>query len=160
MGVVGAGLMAAQIGVLLAGRLGVPVVLRDLDDERVAAGLAAVRAAVERQVRAGRLDEAAGRALVGRVTGTTTLDAWSPSKEGTRLACQLSSGGDEESLLHVLDVETGALLDGPVDRCRSSPVAWVPGGEAFFYVRRLPPEQVRRTMSATRRALRSGRSRR
>ena len=75
-------------------------------------------------------------------TGTTTLDAWSPSKEGTRLAYQLSSGGDEESLLHVVDVETGALLDGPVDRCRYSPVAWVPGGDAFFYVRRLPPGQV------------------
>jgi prolyl oligopeptidase len=75
-------------------------------------------------------------------SGTTTLDAWSPSKEGTRLAHQLSSGGDEESLLHVLDVETGRLLDGPVDRCRYSPVAWVPGGEAFFYVRRLPPDEV------------------
>ena len=75
-------------------------------------------------------------------SGSTTLDAWSPSKEGTRLAYQLSSGGDEESLLHVLDVETGALLDGPVDRCRYSPVAWVPGGEAFFYVRRLPASEV------------------
>ena len=75
-------------------------------------------------------------------TGTTTLDAWSPSKEGTRLAHQLSSGGDEESLLHVLDVETGALLDGPVDRCRYSPIAWLPGGDAFFYVRRLPPGEV------------------
>ena len=75
-------------------------------------------------------------------SGLTTLDAWSPSKEGTRLAYQLSSGGDEESLLHVLDVETGALLDGPVDRCRYSPVAWVPGGEALFYVRRLPPDEV------------------
>ena len=75
-------------------------------------------------------------------SGTTTLDAWSPSKEGTRLAYQLSSGGDEESLLHVLDVETGERLDGPVDRCRYSPVAWVPGGDAFFYVRRLAPDQV------------------
>ena len=75
-------------------------------------------------------------------SGTTTLDAWSPSKEGARLAYQLSSGGDEESLLHVLDVETGRLLDGPVDRCRYSPVAWVPGGDACFYVRRLPPDQV------------------
>lgn len=72
-------------------------------------------------------------------TGATTLDAWAPSKEGTRLAYQLSSGGDEESLLHVLDVATGERLDGPVDRCRYSPVAWQPGGEAFFYVRRLAP---------------------
>ena len=75
-------------------------------------------------------------------TGRTTLDAWSPSKEGTRLAVQLSCGGDEESLLHVLDVASGARLDGPIDRCRYSPVAWVPGGDAFFYVRRLAPEQV------------------
>ncbi len=75
-------------------------------------------------------------------SGATTLDSWAPSKEGTRLAYQLSSGGDEESLLHVLDVETGEALDGPIDRCRYSPVAWVPGGEHFYYVRRLPPEAV------------------
>ena len=75
-------------------------------------------------------------------TGTTTLDAWAPSREGSRLACQLSAGGDEESLLHVLDVATGDRLDGPIDRCRYSPVAWVPGGDAFFYVRRLPPGDV------------------
>jgi prolyl oligopeptidase len=75
-------------------------------------------------------------------TGATTLDAWSPSKEGRLLAYQLSTGGDEESLLRVLDVDTGEVVDGPIDRCRYSPVAWEPGGEAFYYVRRLPPEQV------------------
>ncbi|MGY1708392.1 prolyl oligopeptidase family protein [Geodermatophilus sp. SYSU D00758] len=75
-------------------------------------------------------------------TGTTTLDAWSPSWEGDRLAYQLSTGGDEESRLHVLDVATGDLLDGPVDRCRYSPVAWLPGGGELFYVRRLAPDQV------------------
>ncbi|SOE02301.1 prolyl oligopeptidase family serine peptidase [Blastococcus haudaquaticus] len=74
--------------------------------------------------------------------GTTTLDAWSPSWEGDRLAYQLSTGGDEESKLHVLDVTTGEPLDGPIDRCRYSPVAWLPGGEELFYVRRLAPDQV------------------
>jgi prolyl oligopeptidase len=74
--------------------------------------------------------------------GTTTLDAWSPSWEGDRLAYQLSTGGDEESRLHVLDVATGELVDGPVDRCRYSPVAWLPGGEELFYVRRLAPDAV------------------
>ncbi|WP_369252345.1 prolyl oligopeptidase family serine peptidase [Geodermatophilus amargosae] len=74
--------------------------------------------------------------------GTTTLDAWSPSWEGDRLAYQLSTGGDEESRLYVLDVATGEQLDGPVDRCRYSPVAWLPGGEELFYVRRLAPGQV------------------
>jgi prolyl oligopeptidase len=72
--------------------------------------------------------------------GTTTLDAWQPSKEGDLLAYQVSHGGTEESVLHVLDVATGALVDGPVDRARYSPVAWEPGGRAYFYVRRLAPE--------------------
>jgi prolyl oligopeptidase len=74
--------------------------------------------------------------------GTTTLDAWAPSWEGDRLAYQVSVGGDEESLLYVLDVATGEILDGPIDRCRYSPVAWLPGGEELFYVRRLAPDQV------------------
>ena len=75
-------------------------------------------------------------------TGATTLDAWQPSKEGHLLAYQLSQGGSEESVLRVLDVRTGELLDGPIDRARYSPIAWLPGGEAFYYVRRLAPQQV------------------
>ena len=75
-------------------------------------------------------------------TGTTTLDGWQPSKEGDLLAYQLSEGGTEESVLRVLDVATGELVDGPIDRTRYSPVAWLPGGKAFYYVRRLPPGQL------------------
>ncbi|MDX6258025.1 MAG: prolyl oligopeptidase [Frankiales bacterium] len=75
-------------------------------------------------------------------SGLTTLDGWQPDKEGRLLAYQLSTGGDEESRLHVLDVATGALVDGPVDRTRHSPVAWLPGGEAFYYVRRVAPSEL------------------
>jgi prolyl oligopeptidase len=75
-------------------------------------------------------------------SGVTTLDAWQPDKEGRLLAYQLSEGGDEESLLRVLDVATGSLVDGPVDRCRYSNVAWLPGGKAFYYTRRLPASEV------------------
>ena len=75
-------------------------------------------------------------------SGLTTLDAWQPDKEGRLLAYQLSEGGDEESLLRVIDVTTGSLVDGPIDRCRYSNVAWLPGGKAFYYTRRLPPEAV------------------
>src|SRR6201996_3478452 len=75
-------------------------------------------------------------------SGLTTLDAWQPDKEGRLLAYQLSEGGDEESLLRVIDVATGDLVDGPIDRCRYSGVAWLPGGKAFYYTRRLPPEAV------------------
>ncbi|HEY2724717.1 MAG TPA: prolyl oligopeptidase family serine peptidase, partial [Pseudonocardiaceae bacterium] len=75
-------------------------------------------------------------------SGLTTLDSWSPSREGHRLAYQISRGGDEESAFYVLDVDTGELLEGPIDRCRYSPVSWVPGGEALYYVRRLPADEV------------------
>jgi len=83
------------------------------------------------------------RVLIDPVTlsddGTTTLDAWQPSKEGHLVAYQVSTGGTEESVLRVLDVTTGDDVDGPVDRARYSPVAWVPGGQSFYYVRRLDP---------------------
>jgi prolyl oligopeptidase len=73
-------------------------------------------------------------------SGATTLDSWQPSKEGGLLAYQLSTGGTEDSDLFVMDVATGERVDGPIDRTRYSPVAWLPGADAFYYVRRLPPE--------------------
>lgn len=75
-------------------------------------------------------------------SGLTTLDSWTPSPEGDRLAYQLSVGGDEESRLYVLDVGTGDRVEGPISRCRYSPIAWLPGGREYFYVRRLPAEEV------------------
>jgi prolyl oligopeptidase len=89
-------------------------------------------------------------------SGLTTLDAWQPDREGTLLAYQLSEGGTEESVLRVIDVATGELVDGPIDRARYSPVSWIPGGlprgegterpaervPAYYYVRRLAPELV------------------
>jgi prolyl oligopeptidase len=64
-------------------------------------------------------------------SGTTTLDSWQPSKEGSLLAYQLSTGGTEESVLRVMDVTTAEPVDGPIDRARYSPVAGVAGGGAF-----------------------------
>jgi prolyl oligopeptidase len=75
-------------------------------------------------------------------THTTTLDSWQPDKEGRLLAYQLSHGGDEESKLYIMDIATGDLVEGPIERCRYTPVAWLPGGEAYYYVRRLPTDQV------------------
>jgi prolyl oligopeptidase len=75
-------------------------------------------------------------------SGKTTLDSWQPDKEGRQLAYQLSVGGDEESVLYVMDVETGDRIDGPIERCRYTPIAWLPEGAAFYYVRRLPADQV------------------
>ncbi|SFK22541.1 prolyl oligopeptidase [Streptosporangium canum] len=81
----------------------------------------------------------AERALVDPVeldpSGLTTLDQWQPGPDGGLLAYQLSRSGDERSELYVMDVGTRRIVDGPIDRCRYAPVAWLPDGKAFFYVR-------------------------
>jgi prolyl oligopeptidase len=75
--------------------------------------------------------------------GTTTLDVWSPSREGGLLAYATSTGGTEWAEIRVLDVTTGATVDGPIDRTRHPSIAWLPGGAEFFYVRFLPGEELR-----------------
>lgn len=74
--------------------------------------------------------------------GLTTIDGWAPDLEGRRLAYQLSAGGDEQSVLHVLDVATGEDVEPPIDRCRYSAVAWLPGGEEFLFVRMVDAAEV------------------
>ena len=61
--------------------------------------------------------------------GTTTLDGWQPSKEGDRLAYLISQAGTEESILYVIDVETGERIEGPITRAKYTPLAWLPGGQ-------------------------------
>lgn len=73
---------------------------------------------------------------------SVTLDGWEPSPDGERLAYLVSTGGDEESCLWVVEVGTGAVLDGPVDRTRYTAIAWLPAGDELFYVRRLAPADV------------------
>lgn len=73
-------------------------------------------------------------------SGLTVLETWRPSVEGDLLAYQLSVNGTEDSCLRVMDVATGRVVDGPIDRVRRSPIAWLPGGTHYYYVRRLAPE--------------------
>jgi len=75
VGIVGAGLMASQLAVLFAHRLGVPVAMREVDDERAAAGRERVRAEIAGLVRAGRLDETGADRLAASVTIGTDLSA-------------------------------------------------------------------------------------
>jgi prolyl oligopeptidase len=70
--------------------------------------------------------------------GLVTLDAWQPSKDGRYVAYQVSASGTEESVLHVLDSATGEPVDGPIDRCRYSPVAWLADSSGFYFARQLP----------------------
>ncbi|MEV7971979.1 3-hydroxyacyl-CoA dehydrogenase NAD-binding domain-containing protein [Cellulomonas sp. NPDC089187] len=58
VGIVGAGLMAAQLAVLIGGKLGVPVALREVDEERAAAGRDRITDLVSRLADKGRIDPA------------------------------------------------------------------------------------------------------
>ncbi|MFL6270517.1 MAG: S9 family peptidase, partial [Actinomycetes bacterium] len=62
---------------------------------------------------------------------TITLDGWVPSLGGERLAYFLSQGGDEEASLFVMDVASGETIEGPIDRTRYCPLAWLPGGDTY-----------------------------
>ncbi|HVV37069.1 MAG TPA: prolyl oligopeptidase family serine peptidase [Acidimicrobiales bacterium] len=77
-------------------------------------------------------------------SGLTTLDVVSVSPDGDRIVIGVSSGGDEDTAIRVLDVATLAVVDGPIERTRYTSVAWLPDGSGFFYVRRLTPEPFNR----------------
>lgn len=75
VGVVGGGLMASQLAVLVADRLGVDVAMREVDDERAAQGRERVQREVDGLVRAGRLDADGAERLRGAISIGTDLGA-------------------------------------------------------------------------------------
>ena len=79
VGVVGAGLMASQIAWIMVRNLKCPVVMTDLDQERVDKGVAWVHAEIDKLVEKKRMaPEAAGR-LKSLVTGSTDQGAYAGS---------------------------------------------------------------------------------
>ena len=76
VGIVGAGLMASQLALLFARRLEVPVVLTDLDQERVEKGVGYVHAEIDKLVGKGRLPERTAAKLRALVSGTTDKTAF------------------------------------------------------------------------------------
>ncbi|MFF7242941.1 3-hydroxyacyl-CoA dehydrogenase NAD-binding domain-containing protein [Embleya sp. NPDC008237] len=76
VGVVGAGLMASQLALLFARRLRVPVVLTDIDQERVDKGVGYVHAEVDKLLLKKRISADAANRLKALVTGSLTKDAF------------------------------------------------------------------------------------
>ncbi|GHJ40847.1 3-hydroxyacyl-CoA dehydrogenase NAD-binding domain-containing protein [Streptomyces sp. TS71-3] len=69
VGVVGAGLMASQLALLFLRRLQVPVVLTDIDQERIDKGVGYVHAEVDKLLGKGRIDQDKANRLKALVTG-------------------------------------------------------------------------------------------
>ncbi|MEV6524041.1 3-hydroxyacyl-CoA dehydrogenase NAD-binding domain-containing protein [Longispora sp. NPDC051575] len=76
VGVVGAGLMASQLALLFANRLEVPVVLTDLDQERVDKGVAYVNAEIDKLVAKKKMLPGKAAKLRGLVSGSVTKEAF------------------------------------------------------------------------------------
>lgn len=70
VGIVGAGLMASQLALLFVRQLQVPVVLNDLDQERVDKGVGYVHAEIDKLLAKGRVNQDRANRFKALVTGT------------------------------------------------------------------------------------------
>jgi prolyl oligopeptidase len=60
---------------------------------------------------------------------------FAPSPDGKTLAYSLQEGGGEIGALRVIDIASGRLLAGPIDRIRYASVVWNHDSQGFFYTR-------------------------
>ncbi len=74
IGLVGAGLMAAQLATLFLRRLELPIAIRDVSEEALATARASIEADLAEQVAKGRYDEGKARFLASLVSTSMTYD--------------------------------------------------------------------------------------
>jgi len=72
-------------------------------------------------------------------TGSTTLNFYEPSLDGTKVAVSLSQGGTEAGDLHIFDARTGKPLDDVITHVNGGTaggsVAWNGDGTGLWYTR-------------------------
>ena len=66
---------------------------------------------------------------------TAAIDWYHPSPDGRLVAYGASEGGDERSVLRVLDVDTGEHLADEIPDTRAASVGWLPDGSRLLYTR-------------------------
>jgi 3-hydroxyacyl-CoA dehydrogenase/enoyl-CoA hydratase/carnithine racemase len=76
VGIIGAGLMAAQIALLFVRRLHVPVLLNDIDEARAAAGVGYVHGEIAKLASRGRISADEAARLTGLVSGSVSKDSF------------------------------------------------------------------------------------
>ncbi len=65
------------------------------------------------------------------------IDYYVPSLDGKHVAVGISRGGSENSVIIVIDADSGKLSSDKIDRARFGSPSWLPDGKSFFY-NRLP----------------------
>ena len=71
--------------------------------------------------------------------GTTAIDWWVPSPDGTKIAVSLSQNGSEDGTLHVFDTASGRETGDVIPRVQyptgGGSVAWRGDSQGFYYTR-------------------------
>lgn len=83
-------------------------------------------------------EEGKDRVLIDPTTLDTkddhySLDWWSASPDGSRLAYGLSKNGSEDSVLHIMEVKDGTVLAERIPDTQSGLPSWLADSSGFFY---------------------------
>lgn len=77
--------------------------------------------------------------------GTTAIDWFVPSPDGTKLAVSMSENGSEDGTLHLFDVDSGRQVGPPIPRVQyptaGGSLAWSADSRAFWYTRYPGPDR-------------------
>jgi prolyl oligopeptidase len=66
-------------------------------------------------------------------TSHTSLDWWHASPDGSKLVYGLSKDGSEDSVLHIMDVRSGAVLKERIVNTQGAEPSWLADSSGFFY---------------------------
>ncbi|NVM74812.1 prolyl oligopeptidase [Duganella sp. SG902] len=66
-------------------------------------------------------------------SGHVSLDWWRASPDGSKLVYGLSKDGSEDSVLHIMDVRTGAVLKERIADTQAANPSWLADSSGFFY---------------------------
>jgi len=69
-----------------------------------------------------------------------TIAFFEPAPDGRHVALAIGENGSENNALHVLDLETGQLIDGPIPGVRFKAISWWPDSRRFVYPRLKDPD--------------------
>src|SRR3546814_20639048 len=62
-----------------------------------------------------------------------TIDFFVPAPDERHVALAIGENGSEKNPLHVLDLERGQLLDGPIPGVRLQAISWWPDSHRLVY---------------------------
>ena len=73
--------------------------------------------------------------MKGEADKHVSLDWWQPSPDGKHVVYGLSTAGSENSVLHVMEVDTLRILPERIPGTQYARPSWLPDGSGFFYAR-------------------------